>query len=43
LLFRPAHSASPAPAGFELATTAQLCDTPPSFVSVFKHVPRGTK
>jgi 16S rRNA (guanine527-N7)-methyltransferase len=42
LLFRPAHSPSSPPPGFELSTTAQLCDTPPSFICVFKRVPRGT-
>jgi len=42
LLFRPAHSASPVPTDFGLVKTAQLCDTPPSFVTVYRYVPRGT-
>src|SRR4051812_28113322 len=42
LLFRPAHTSSPTPTGFDLIKTAQLCDTPPSFVTVFRYVPRGT-
>lgn len=38
LMFRPGHVAGPDPAGFHREHTAQLCDTPPSYLSVFKRV-----
>lgn len=42
LLFRPAHSPSADPAGFERVSTVQLTDSPPSFLSIYRRVPRGT-
>jgi 16S rRNA (guanine527-N7)-methyltransferase len=38
LLFRPAHSPSPAPAGFIHANTFPLTDSPPSFLCVYRRV-----
>jgi 16S rRNA (guanine(527)-N(7))-methyltransferase RsmG len=38
LLFRPAHSPSPAPAGFIHTNTVQLTDSPPSFVCLYRRV-----
>lgn len=37
-LFRPAHSASPDPAGFQRVATFPLLDEPESFLSVYKRV-----
>ena len=37
-LFRPAHSPSPDPAGFERVATFPLLDEPQSFLSVFKRL-----
>lgn len=45
LLFRPAHSASEAPAGFERVSTVTLIEVPPTFLSTYRRVfrvPRGT-
>jgi 16S rRNA (guanine527-N7)-methyltransferase len=42
LLFRPAHSPSADPAGFERVNTVPLTDSPPSFLSIYRRVPRGT-
>ena len=36
LLFRPAHSASADPPGFELVNTVLLMDSPPSFLSIYR-------
>jgi 16S rRNA (guanine527-N7)-methyltransferase len=38
LLFRPAHSPSPDPAGFILVSTTPLTDLPPSFLSIYRRV-----
>ena len=38
LMFRPAHSPSPAPAGFIHANTVPLTDSPPSFVCLYRRV-----
>jgi 16S rRNA (guanine527-N7)-methyltransferase len=38
LVFRPGHAAAADPAGFTLVRTAQLCDSPPTFLSVFRRV-----
>lgn len=43
LLFRPPHSASADPPGFERQDTIQLMETPPTFLSVYRHVSRGTR
>jgi 16S rRNA (guanine527-N7)-methyltransferase len=42
LMFRPAHSPSPDPPGFQRVATFPLIDEPPSFLTVFRCVPRGT-
>jgi 16S rRNA (guanine527-N7)-methyltransferase len=42
LLFRPAHSAGEDPPGFERLNTVPLVDSPPSFLSTYRRVPRGT-
>lgn len=42
LLFRPTHSTTADPAGFERTSTVQLIDSPPSFLSLYRRVPRGT-
>ncbi len=42
LLFRPAHSPSADPAGFERVNTVPLMDSPPTFLSIYRRVPRGT-
>jgi len=36
LLFRPAHSPSADPAGFERVNTVPLTDSPPSFLSIYR-------
>lgn len=36
LLFRPAHSASADPEGFERVNTVPLMDSPPSFLSIYR-------
>jgi 16S rRNA (guanine527-N7)-methyltransferase len=38
LMFRPAHSPSPDPAGFERVTTVPLIDLPQSFLSIYRRV-----
>jgi 16S rRNA (guanine527-N7)-methyltransferase len=38
LLFRPAHSPTAAPAGFEAQNTVQLIDSPPSFLCTYRRV-----
>ena len=38
LLFRSGHDASPNPSGFKQASTVQLTDTPPAFLSVYQRV-----
>lgn len=38
LLFRPAHSASADPAGFERVSTVPLIDAPPTFLSTYRRV-----
>ena len=38
LLFRPAHDPSPDPPGFAHAGTAQLIDSPPSFLTTYRRV-----
>jgi 16S rRNA (guanine527-N7)-methyltransferase len=38
LLFRPAHSPSAVPAGFEAANTVQLTDSPPSFLCTYRRM-----
>lgn len=38
LLFRPAHSASADPPGFERVNTVPLTDSPPSFLSIYRRV-----
>jgi 16S rRNA (guanine527-N7)-methyltransferase len=43
LLFRPAHSPSADPEGFERAATVLLIESPSSFLSIYRRVPRGTK
>ena len=41
-LFRPAHSPSPDPPGWKRINTFPLIDSPPSFLSIYRRVPRGT-
>ena len=43
LLFRPAHSPSVDPTGFERVNTLPLMDSPPTFLSIYRRVPRGTQ
>jgi hypothetical protein len=38
LLFRPAHSPSADPPGFERVNTVPLIDSPPSFLSIYRRV-----
>jgi 16S rRNA (guanine527-N7)-methyltransferase len=38
LLFRPAHSASEDPGGFQRTLTVQLLDAPQSFISIYRRV-----
>ena len=38
LLFRPAHSASADPSGFDRVNTVPLIDSPPSFLSIYRRV-----
>ena len=38
LLFRPAHSASADPPGFERVSTVPLMDSPPSFLCIYRRV-----
>jgi 16S rRNA (guanine527-N7)-methyltransferase len=38
LLFRPAHDPSPDPPGFVHGGTAQLIDSPPSFLTIYRRV-----
>jgi 16S rRNA (guanine527-N7)-methyltransferase len=38
LLFRPSHSATPDPAGFQRVATAPLVDSPQSFVCVYRRM-----
>jgi 16S rRNA (guanine527-N7)-methyltransferase len=38
LLFRPAHSASADPQGFERVSTVPLIDSPPSFLSTYRRM-----
>jgi 16S rRNA (guanine527-N7)-methyltransferase len=38
LLFRPAHSPTAVPSGFEAMSTVQLIDSPPSFLCAYRRM-----
>ena len=38
LMFRPAHSPSADPLGFERVTTVQLVDSPPTFLTIYRRM-----